>query len=332
MSSCAPAVSIDSSTRQQVVEGVIRELDAHYVFPALAAEVAALLAARLAADAYDGLDDPLAFVAQLTRDVQSVTNDKHLRVRHSAAPLPEPSDDDDLSSPARWADYRRQVEQKNFGVERVERLPLNIGYLDLRGFELAALAGDAIAASMTLVAHTEALIVDLRHNVGGDPATVALMSSYLFDERTHLNSIYQREGDRTDQYWTLDWVPGKRFGQTKPLYVLTSERTFSAAEEFSYNVQSHRRGTIVGKTTRGGAHPGGPRRITPHFEVFVPDGRSISPITNSNWEGVGVKPDVDAPEGDALRVAQVLALTRLAQTAQAADAAAINERIADLQA
>ena len=128
-------------------------------------------------------------------------------------------------------------------------------------FEMAALAGEAIAAAMTLIAHTRALIVDLRHNVGGDPATVALACSYLFDQRTHLNSIYQREGDRTDQYWSLDWVPGRRFGQHKPVYVLTSSRTFSAAEEFAYNLQSHRRATLVGRATRGGAHP-----ETQHFQ------------------------------------------------------------------
>jgi C-terminal processing protease CtpA/Prc len=324
-----PATTADS--RREIIEGVVRQLLAYYVFPEKAAAVAELLQARLAGGAYDGLDDPTAFAERLTADVQSVTADKHLRVRLSAPGAAMPVSDA-ASAEEEWAQYKQLSESRNHGVERVERLPLNLGYLDLRLFEMAALSGPAITAAMTLVAHTRALIVDLRHNRGGDPAAVALACSYLFDERTHLNSIYQRDGDRTDQYWSLDWVPGPRFGQRKPVFVLTSERTFSAAEEFAYNLQSHRRATVVGRRTRGGAHPGGPRPVSAHFEVFVPDGRSVSPITQGNWEGTGVLPDVDVPEEDALRVAQVLALKALAAMPDAPDVQALQARIAELEA
>ena len=233
---------------------------------------------------------------------------------------------------ARLAEFRKDAEIKNFGVDKVERLPGNIGYIELRGFLPAELAGEAIAAAMTLVAHTETLIVALRRNGGGDPATVALMTSYLFDNRTHLNSFYNREGDRTTQFWTQDWVPGKRFGQTKPVYVLTGKRTFSGAEEFSYNLKNLKRGTIVGETTGGGAHPGGMRRINAHFHIFVPGGRAINPITNTNWEGMGVEPDVKVPADDALRTAQILALKKIIEKEKGPGyLKMLQERVAELE-
>lgn len=305
---------LDASHRREIVDRINHELAARYVFADKAVQVASLLSGRLNEAAYDDIADAQQFADRLTLDAQSVTDDKHLRIRHQAVAQPQPVDEAEPPLAETLAAWRGRAEQRNFGVERVERLPMNIGYIDLRAFEITALAGDAIAAAMSLVAHTRALIVDLRHCLGGDPSTVALMSSYLFDERTHLNSIYQRVGDRTEQYWTHDWVAGKRFGQAKPVFVLTSSRTFSAAEEFSYNIQSHRRGTLVGETTRGGAHPGGWRWVAPHFEVFVPEGRSVSPITQGNWEGTGVIPDVPVPEADALKVALELALKKLEAT------------------
>lgn len=325
------AAVVDPAARQQVVESAIRELNTRYVFPEVAKRVEAALSQNLNAKAYGGIDDPSKFAERLTEDIQAVTRDKHIRVRYSEKPLPERTRGE--PSAEELAEFRRQAAARNFGVEKVERLPGNVGYIELRGFEPAELAGEAIAAAMTLLANTDALIVDLRRNGGGDPATVALMTSYLFDRRTHLNSFYNREGDRTTQYWTQDWVPGKRFGQTKPIYVLTAKRTFSGAEEFSYNLKNLKRGTIVGETTGGGAHPGGMRRLNANFSMFVPDGRAINPITNTNWEGVGVEPDIKVPADDALRTAQVLALKKIQARGDgdANFAKLLQQRIAELE-
>jgi retinol-binding protein 3 len=213
---------------------------------------------------------------------------------------------------------RRGGALRNFGFERVERLPGNVGYLDLRGFADPALAGDLAAAAMTLLAEAGALIVDLRRNGGGSPAMIALLSSYLFDEPTHLNDLRWREGpagERPQQFWTQAYVPGRRFGGAKPVYVLTSGETFSGAEEFAYNLQSRRRATLVGATTRGGAHPGGLFPLDPpwgaHVAVAVPTGRAINPVTGTNWEGSGVAPDVAVPPEAALRWAHADALRKL---------------------
>ncbi|MEO8849956.1 MAG: S41 family peptidase [Casimicrobiaceae bacterium] len=322
---------MDATSRTAIVNAAMRALDTGYVFPDVARRASALLAANLRAHAYDGIDDPVAFAERLTADLNGATHDLHVRVRYSVEPLPPPGADDDTPSPEQAAADLRDDQRQNFGVARVERLPFNLGYIDLRQFADAANAAPAIAAAMTLVAHTDALIVDLRSNGGGDPACVAFMTSYLFDKRTHLNSLYWRKGERTEQFWTDEWVPGPRFGATKPVYVLTSSRTFSGAEEFSYNLKNLKRATLVGETTGGGANPGDRQQLSPHFDLFVPSGRAVSPITHTNWEGIGVVPDVRVEAADALRVAEVLALRGLlAQHRQGDDATALARRIAEL--
>ena len=334
-SACAGAApsssALDHATREHVVQRLIQEMKQRYVFPEVALKLETSLQQQLKAKAFDGVTDSKAFADRLTEVVQTVTKDKHARVGYSPFPLPERTPGQAPSARER-EDMRQRERQRNYGVERVERLPGNIGYLDLRGFSPAGMAGETLAAAMTLLANTDALIFDLRHNGGGDPATVALLTSYLFDERTHLNSLYWREGDRTDQFWTHDWVPGQRFGQKKPVYVLTSSRTFSGAEEFSYNLKNLKRATLVGETTGGGANPGDVVRLTPHFGMFVPTGRAISPITGTDWEGVGVEPHVKTQAAAALDTAQLMALKPLAEAEQDPHRkAALQARIAELE-
>jgi C-terminal processing protease CtpA/Prc len=151
------------------------------------------------------------------------------------------------------------------------------------------------------------LIIDLRKNGGGDPAMVTLLSSYLFAESTHLTSIYWREDDRTVQFWTHPYVPGPRLATT-PVYVLTSSDTFSGAEDLTYNLQQLKRATIVGEVTGGGAHPGGGFAIDQHFEVGIPTGRSISPVSGTNWEGTRITPDIAVEQEESLMVAHIAAL------------------------
>jgi retinol-binding protein 3 len=229
-----------------------------------------------------------------------VSKDEHLRMRFSEQPHIEATDD-----AARLAErdaYRKHCENIACGIARVERLPGNVGYIDIREFVDPVFSGDAIAAAMTLVAYTDALIFDLRECVGGDPAAVAMFSSYLFDHRAQLSSIVSRNGT-VEQFWTHEWVSGKRFGQVKPIYVLTAHFTFSGAENFAYDLKQLKRATLIGEKTGGGAHPGNLKWVTPHFNMFVPNARSVSPITQTNWEGTGVEPDVLVAKEDALRVA-----------------------------
>jgi retinol-binding protein 3 len=155
--------------------------------------------------------------------------------------------------------------------------------------------------------------------------------TYLFGpEPVHLNELYWRPGDSTQQFWTLPYVPGKRY-VGKPVSVLTSPRTFSGAEEFSYNLKNLKRATLVGETTGGGAHPGGPERVNDHFAVWLPTGRAINPISKTNWEGTGVKPDVEVPADQALATAHLAALRKLQEGRSGDDAAEIRRAIEAVQ-
>ena len=305
---------VDAATRSQVIARVIALMDERYVFPEVAREAASALRDPARLQALQ-TDDAGAFARGLTELLQSTTRDKHLRVTHSATPVPEPRHD--RPADADVARFLAEDRFRNHGIERVERLPGNIGLLELRSFSRADWVGDKLAAAMTLLADTDALVVDLRRNGGGDPATVALLTSYLLDRRTHLNSLYFRPSGKTQQYWSHDWVPGRRFGGTKPVWVLTSSRTFSGAEEFAYNLQALGRATLVGETTGGGAHPGELRKVGEHFRMFVATGRAINPLTGTNWEGRGVVPELAVAAGDALRVAQLRLLPALRDQAEA---------------
>jgi C-terminal processing protease CtpA/Prc len=297
---------LDAPTRALAIARLLAKLREAYVFPDVADAMAEAIGRRAAGGEYDACGAGGEFAAALTEHLQAVSRDKHLRVFFEAEPqLPEKDADDE----ARRERQRQQGQRQNFGFARVERLPGNVGYLDLRQFASPEYAGDLAVAAMQLLAHTDALIVDLRRNGGGSPAMVALLTSYLFGPQpVHLNSLHWREGDRLAQWWTHQYVPGKRYGGDKPVYVLTSAHTFSGAEEFAYNLQQLKRATLIGETTGGGAHPGDGHQLTPHFAAFIPGGRAINPISGTNWEGTGVSPDIAVPAAEALTVAQRLAL------------------------
>lgn len=294
---------LDAATRTEVIEGAIKALNEAYVFPEVAKKMEQAIRERVQQNEYGSITDAMEFARKLTDHLQEISHDKHLRVV--------------LNDGSRFGASPQQQTQmsikRNFGFEKAERLSGNIGYLDLRGFEPANLAGDTASAAMNFLANADALIFDLRQNGGGDPAMVAFLSSYLFENRTHLNSIYSRPTDSTQEFWTRENVPGKKF-VNKPVYVLTSNRTFSAAEEFTYNLQNLKRATIIGETTGGGAHPVQPRKLGQLFTITVPFARSINPITKTNWEGTGVKPDVAVPADKALKVAHLAALKSLQPT------------------
>lgn len=294
---------IDAAERARVIDSAIAKLDESYVFPETAKRMADSVRARQKRGEYDAVTNGASFARLLTEDFQNVSHDRHLRVNFSPRPLPQSSSTPSADQVARM---HRQMEQMNCGFVKVERLDGNVGYVKFNMFADPEVCGPTASAAMTFVANSDALIVDLRDNGGGDPRMVAYICSYLFSQRTHVNDLWTRKTNSTQEFWTSD-VPGKKVGDKVPVYVLTSKRTFSGAEEFTYNLKTLKRATIVGETTGGGAHPVNGQRIDEHFIIGVPFARAINPITKTNWEGTGVEPDVKVPAGDALSTAQKLA-------------------------
>jgi retinol-binding protein 3 len=299
-------VTLDAAERKRVIDGISDNLKEYYIDAALAQQMADALKAHEAKGEYGAITDGDGFASQLTKDLQEVSDDKHLRVNFNSfktPPAKEPSPEDE-------ARFHKQMERNNCAFEKVEILPNNIGYIKFNGFMDAGFCGSTVVATMGFVAHTDALIFDIRQNGGGQPAMVTMIASYLFDKPTHLIDIYNRKEDTTTQNWTLSYLPGKRM-PTQPVFVLTSKRTFSGAEEFAFDLKNQKRAVIVGETTGGGAHPVSGHLVADYFMVGVPFAKSLDPVTKTNWEGTGVEPDVKVAAADALETAEKLALEKI---------------------
>jgi hypothetical protein len=298
---------IDAATRTRVIEGAVAMLDEYYVFPDVAKKMGIAVRVRAKRGEYNTVTDGTEFAKLLTEHFQEVSHDKHLHVTFTPMRLPA---DTSSPSPEAMARYRDAMRDANCGFEKVEHLSGNVGYLKFNFFADPAVCGPTAIAAMNFLGNVDAVIFDLRQNGGGDPRMVALLSSYLFEKPTHLNDLWTRKGNETQQYWTLPYVPGKLLASI-PVYVLTSRRTFSGGEEFTNNLKTLKRATIVGEITGGGAHPVSGHRIDDRFTIGVPFARAINPITKTNWEGVGVEPDVKVSSDDALTTAQALAAKEL---------------------
>jgi hypothetical protein len=302
--------AVNAQDRAAIIDDITAALNEIYVFPETAKKMEEHVRRQLESGAYDRLGTMDTFTQKLTEDLQSVSHDLHLRVGWN----PDPPSGDTGPTPEQQARYEAQLRRDNYCFRKVERLPGNVGYLKLDCFAQADLGGATAIAAMNFLSGSDALIFDLRDNGGGSPSMIQLLISYLLEgEPTHLNSFYIRKGDRTEQFWTNAWVPGTRMPKV-PVFVLTSGRTFSAAEEFTYNLKNLKRGTIVGETTGGGAHPVDIHEVKGYpVAVSLPFGRAINPISGTNWEGTGVEPDVKVPMAEALEVAHARALAAVAE-------------------
>ncbi len=302
----AMAQSLTANDRAEIVANAASLIEQRYVDAAKARTIAASLRKH---GRNWTTTDPEAFAEEVTEWLRRTTGDGHLGLSYSKDPIPEGAGEASFSAAEMEKWYGPQL---NHGIEKIERLPGNIMLLDLRVFPPPAMAGDVFAAALNVVAQGDALIIDLRNNAGG-METSRLLMGYLLEGGQPLSGEYNRPANRHSAGVSPDWVPGRRFGSAKPVFVLTSRKTFSAAEAVAYDLQALKRATIVGETTGGGAHPFEYRRIHPHFAVDLPEGRSINPITGGNWQDVGVKPDVAVPADQALDVALKLARDAIAR-------------------
>jgi hypothetical protein len=311
-----PSPAVDGAMRAQAIDTLVARLNDHYVFPDKAKQIEAVLRQRQHEGKYDGMTDGEQLAKQLTNDLHGVAHDLHMKVEFSPGLVPQ--FDAGGPPPASQAEWEQRtnfatrlivggrLRLMNFGVNKVDHLSSNIGYLQVSGFPPAFLVAEKYAAAMDKLADTDALIIDLRDNGGGSPKSVALLISYFVDQRTRLNDIWDRDSGETMQFWTEDKLAGKRYGGKKPVVILVGPETKSAGEDFAYTMQAIKRATVIGERTWGGAHPTRPFRLGDHFFAVIPGRRTISPITHTNWEGVGVIPDVAATPADAMAVAKDL--------------------------
>lgn len=299
----------DDTLSREFKEATIGELSTRlhefYVEPDLALKVVEHLKQRMEADHFKDVSDTVSFAELLTKEVRSVTNDKHLLIRPvTLAQGSRPNSTEEFLARHRGRIARDREEAG--GLKEVRILDGNVGYLDLRSFAPLHIGRSYTDSSMQLLSGADAIIIDLRENGGGYPEMVQYLCSYFFNEPVHLNSLYWREGDRTQEFWSLEKVTGTKMPDV-PLFVLTSGKTFSAAEEFSYNMQTRKRATVIGQTTRGGANPGRIMRLNDRLEAIIPVGKAVNPITKTNWEGVGVVPEIMTSQDESLEKAHELA-------------------------
>lgn len=294
-----------SQAQIDAVLGSAEKAFSDYVFPDVAAKTVAMLRANT--PRYEKLSDPKAFRAAVNADLYSSTHDKHVRVSYPVPLIFNPSKPNESAA-------HHQESFGNYGFRDVRRLPGNVGYIAFDYFSDDGGVGNAISGAMQFVAGTDALIIDLRQNGGGSPRAAQTLEAYLFKDQQQVTSIMERDpktGKITEyQQYTAATVPGPLY-LNKPVYLLTSDHTFSCAEQFTYDLHNLKRVTVVGQTTGGGANPGAFHAIGSQFAIFIPDGRAWSPVTKTNWEGTGIAPDVAASANGALVRAYTLALRQV---------------------
>ena len=303
----AENVTLDAAERQRVIHGAVANLTKYYVDPDIAQKMAdALLAHEKSGDDHAATDGEV-FADLLTRQMVDLSHDKYVMMVYSTIPSLESPP---APTPEDVALYRKEMKQNNCTIEAVKISPHNIGYLKFNEFPDAAVCGATVSGAMASLNHADAIIFDLRDNRGGYANMVAFIATYLFDHPTHLNDFYNRSENSTEQSWTLSAFPGNSLAD-KPAFVLTSPTTFSAAEGFSYDLKVLKRATLVGETTSGHGHMGMGHRIDDHFTIRIPGVKVINPISETNWEGTGVEPDVKVKAQAALETAEKLAEKKL---------------------
>lgn len=289
-----------STVRSEVINTLISRLHTHYIFPNVSSEIARMFQQRQSRGEYDAISEARSFAETLTAHMRDISNDSHLLVSYEPQ---ETTTEEDRACSAAGRDIG---EICNYGFEKVERLAGNIGYLCINSFFSPTIAFRALMTALDFIAHTHALIIDLRKASGGDLAMLKFLASYFFlPDPVHLNDIYWR--DSTQQYWTLPYIPGQRYA-SKPLSILTSHATSSTAEAFAYDLQSQRRAIVIGEVTAGEANPLERFPLDAHFASLIPVGHITNPVTGTNWEDIGVQPDVEVAQEPALQVAYTLAL------------------------
>lgn len=307
-------MALSAQTRTAVVTRLQQSLIDGYVHLDTARRMSDYIGGRLHQGAYDAITSPLEFAQVLTADLRQVYHDGHLSVSYDPRDN-NPGTPPQHAPPPGNRGPNPEAREDNYGIKKTEILNGNIGYLRVdRFWEPTQEARATVVAAFKTLANSDAMIIDLRYNGGGFPPMVAFFCSFLLPPGTHINDMYTRKTGHTDSFYTT-LADSSRAWENKPVVLLTSRRTFSGAEEMSYDLQTQHRVTIVGENTGGGAHPVRGVPLGNGFSGNIPFGRPVNPITHTDWEGTGIHPDIACAAKDALETAQLhIYETALART------------------
>lgn len=301
----AAELPLTPQQRAQAIEDIAAEFEKLYVIPEVGGAIARDLRARLKAGDYERITASRELAAVLSRHIDAICHDPHTEVAYF-------EDDQLAEAPTVDPRFKKEGEDKryaralarNFDFAEPQRLQGNVALIRFDSFHPAAYAGPLVQRYMSEAAGADALILDLRANGGGSPELIPIIASYLFDDQPiHLYDQWSRRDGTQVAAWTDPAVPGKRLGSRKPVYILTSKETFSAAENLAYTLQHFKRAKVVGERTPGGAHGAFGKPVTSHLVPMVATKRTIHALTRSNWHRVGVVPDLPAPASEALAAA-----------------------------
>lgn len=305
---------MDAEHKSQAINEIAKVLGENYVFPDVGKKMGEFILSKLKNGDYDKIEDEPQFCNIVTQDMQSISKDKHVNLRINSIMaeqlMKHPIDvsNDTIIPVFQLEDMKRN----NYGFQKVEILPGNIAYINLLGFNTMRPTNPTLTAAMKFIENCEAVIFDLRQNGGGDGETVNLLCSYFLPPNVNINNAHFRNPDTTFESWTLKDIDGKRMLDV-PVYILTSSYTFSAAEEFCFDLKYQNHAVIIGETTGGGANPNSFFPINKNIVLSSAIGQSINPVSKTNWEGTGVTPDIASDKSEALNLAKIEALSKIAE-------------------
>lgn len=296
-------ILVDQADKEKIIREISKLFEEKYVISEVGEKCAKDIISALQSNVYDTLTDAKEFAKKLTADLQKMTGDRHIKFRLIEASDIGENQEGSLHHPVRLF---RLMQKEHVGFTRFDWLEGEIGYLEIRRFYNPSEAKEMVISAMNFVAGANAIIIDLRDNQGGAGELLPFFCSHFFEKSTQLSSYYSREEDFTQEFWTYDNFTDKRFIDV-PLFILTSKNTFSAAEMFAYDLKMRQRAILIGDSTGGGAHSVDLFKVDHRFEIYISTSRAINPVTGSNWEGIGVIPDILVPSEVALDTAIVLA-------------------------
>lgn len=300
---CAQDHDISLSQKESILQKVNELIQAHYVFPEKAKQLTAALNDRLKEGHYNKFNKHQGFTDELSKDIRKLSNDYHFALNYTSK-----NNVSEKDRKKNWAQHQRFY---NYGFSKLEILEGNIGYLKLDF--IAEANRKMVKRVFQFFEHTNGMIIDLRDNSGGMREMVALLSTYFLKGKSTIAIVESKQYNKlkaSKKIKTFSFIRKRRFTEI-PLCLLINENTFSSAEFLAYTLQKANRAQIIGQTTGGGAHSIKRFVVMDSLMLAIPVENVISTYTQSNWESIGVTPDLQTSVVNTLVVGQIETLKKM---------------------